>query len=218
MKKLIVTFLVLFLAVWLGYLIHRDPGYILVTYRTWSVETSLWVGTTILILAFLIVYFLLRLFSHTSKLAHYAFIWHKERRERQAGEQMHQAFGALINRRWKDAENTLIKSAKYSTSPIINYTAAAYAAQQQGDTAHRDDYLKQLDRQSNTSDKTAKLARAYFYIHAQQWPSALKVLRALQDHHANDPAVIQHLAHTFMAPRRMVCLTIHPTKPLKNLR
>jgi HemY protein len=195
MKRLILAFLVLFFAVGLGYLMHRDPGYILITYRTWSIETSLWVGTTILTIAFLLLYFLLRLFSHTTKLASYLSIWHKERRERKAGKQTNQAFEALIEMRWRDAENTLIKSAKHSTIPVINYTAAAYAAQQLGHADRRDDHLNQL----NTTEKITKLIKAHFYIKSQQWQSALNILRPLQDRHANDPAVLQCLAQTLMA-------------------
>ena len=60
MKKLFLLFIVLFIAIGLGYLIHQDPGYVMVSYNHWVIATSLWVAIAILIIAFFVLYFFLR--------------------------------------------------------------------------------------------------------------------------------------------------------------
>lgn len=196
MKKLIVAFLVLLFAVWLGYMIHRDPGYILITYQKWSVETSLWVGIVALFFVFIIFYALLRLFRHTSRLAINLQTWNKERRERKAGDQTNQAFESLVEMQWKDAEELFSKAAKDSTNPVINYSAAAYAAQQQFALDRRNKYLTKLGKQANSVKKIAKLVESYFYIHSNQWTEALNALNFLQKKYPNDPAVLRFLIKT----------------------
>lgn len=194
MKKLIVAFILLLFAVWVGFLIHRDPGYILITYHSWSVETSLWVGIVILLIAFIVFYALLRIFRHTARLGTNLQLWNKVRRERKAGELTNQAFDALIAMQWKSAEDLFSKSAKNSTCPVINYSMAAYAAQQLTAFDRRNRYLSKLSKQANSADKTAKLIESYFYIHSDQWKEALNSLRLLQKKYPDDPAILRFLA------------------------
>ena len=194
MKKLIIAFLLLLFAVWLGFLIHRDPGYILITYHDWSIETSLWIGIVVLLVAFIIFYILLRLFRHTSRLGINFQTWNKERRERKAGGLTNQAFDALIEMQWSKAEDLFSKSAKNSVCSVINYSAAAYAAQQLLAFDRRNKYLTKLSKQVKSADKTSKLVESYFYLQSDQWKQALTLLRTLRKKHPQDPAVIRFLA------------------------
>lgn len=199
MKKLIIAFLLLLFAVWIGFLIHRDPGYILVTYHNWSIETSLWVGVVVVIVAFLIFYLFMRLFRHTTQLGARFQIWNRERRERKAGILTNEAFDALIEMYWRKAEELFSKSAKDSTCPIINYSAAAYAAQQLLAFDRRNKYLVKLSKLDVASQKTAKLVECYFYLHSEQWKEALTLLRQLKQKYPGDPAVIRFMAKALEA-------------------
>lgn len=60
MKKLFLLFIVLLMAIGLGFLIHKDPGYAMVSYNHWVIATSIWVAGGCVLLAFIIFYFLMR--------------------------------------------------------------------------------------------------------------------------------------------------------------
>ena len=62
MKKLLSLFIVLLIAIGLGFLIHKDPGYVMVSYDHWVIATSIWVAVACCLLGFVIFYFFLRLF------------------------------------------------------------------------------------------------------------------------------------------------------------
>lgn len=64
MKKLFLLFLILLVAIGLGFLIHQDPGYAMVSYKHWVIATSIWVAAATLLLAFIILYFLMRVIKN----------------------------------------------------------------------------------------------------------------------------------------------------------
>lgn len=199
MKKLIFAFILLLFAVGIGFLIHRDPGYILVTYQSWSIETSLWIGVVAILLLFIIFYGLLRLFRHTSKLGTNLQLWNKERRERKAGVETNKAFEHLIEMQWNKAEDLFSKSAKDSTCPVINYSAAAFAAQQLNNFERRNKLLSKLSKEVVSADKTAKLVECYLFLESDHWQEALTSLKLLEKKYPNDPAVLRYLGKTYEA-------------------
>lgn len=64
MKKLFLLFIVLLLAIGLGFLIHQDPGYAMVSYRHWMIATSIWVAGACLLFAFIIFYIFIRIIKN----------------------------------------------------------------------------------------------------------------------------------------------------------
>jgi len=192
MKRLFFSFLILSFSVWLGFLIHQDPGYILITYRSWSIETSLWVGFIVLALLFFILYLLIRFLSHTSNLGKYISLWNKERKERKASKLINQAIEALIETRWSEAESFFSKSAKNSISPVLSYLGAAWSAQQQKAYVRRDQHIKKLFK-IKTPEKIVKIAQIYFYLQSNQWNKAEKLLHPLRKDYPTDSTIIRLL-------------------------
>lgn len=64
MRKLLLIFFVLLIAIGLGFLIHQDPGYVMVSYDKWVIATSIWVGAATLLIAFFILYFIMRFITN----------------------------------------------------------------------------------------------------------------------------------------------------------
>ena len=62
-RSLIILLLVIVFAGWLGTLIARDPGYVLISYQDYSMQTSLWVMMGILLGFSLVLYVTLRLIN-----------------------------------------------------------------------------------------------------------------------------------------------------------
>ena len=47
----------------------QDIGYVLVVYRHWSIETTLWVAASSLIILFLLLYIISRLLGRTTQIS-----------------------------------------------------------------------------------------------------------------------------------------------------
>ncbi len=179
MKKLIFGFIVLLVAIWLGYLIHEDAGYLLITYGHWSIETSLWVAIISLILAFLIIYFIIRLIKNTMALSERFRHWGKERNNKKVKKLTDIGLCELAEGDWQDAEHNLIKAAKINSRPLINYLAAARAAQEQQAYSRRDEYLKKAHKTTSGSEIAVGLTQAQLQLNNQQWEQALATLKHL---------------------------------------
>jgi HemY protein len=141
MKKTIFYFLVLLLAVWLGVIMHGNPGYVLVAYHNISLETSLWFAVISLIFFFILFYLLLRFSGGVGVLTSLVRQWISNRRRRRAHTQTVLGLYDIAEGNWERAEKKLARSAKYSDMPLINYLAAAFMAQNQHELKRRDNHL-----------------------------------------------------------------------------
>ena len=142
MKALIVFFIALLLAAVLGLLAANDTGYIIITLADWTIQTSLVFFLTVIIIIFILTYFSVRLVFHIWEMPTSLRIWRKQKRQELSEKYLTRGLLALVEGRWKAAENALITGVKYTNTPLINYLCAARAAQRQGKTDFRDYYLK----------------------------------------------------------------------------
>ncbi|MCH9769987.1 MAG: hypothetical protein K0U12_03825 [Gammaproteobacteria bacterium] len=189
MKKLVIALIVFLVAIGLGFLIQKDPGDITITYYHWQIETSLWIGALSVIVFFMIIYYLIKFCKHTLKLGEK---WQQRRQENLAKKSRHlthQGLCSLAEGRWKQAENHLAKGAKINSIPLINYLAAARAAQEQGALEKRDDYLRQAHETNPQAEIAIVLTQAQLQIDNHQWEQALATLKHLNElspnhHHA----------------------------------
>ena len=63
MRRLLFFIIVLTAAIWVGLLLKGHPGYVLIAYDKWTVETSLWFAVLSLVLSLLAIYIIVRIFS-----------------------------------------------------------------------------------------------------------------------------------------------------------
>lgn len=180
MRRFIVLLLLLLAAVWLGLKIHANPGYLLVTYGKWSLETPLWFAILCgLILIFLLLLgasFIGKLRRMSLRLQH----WLGIRRHRLAHSQTSQGLIDLAEGRWREAEQHLRQALPHSDTPVMNYLAAARAAQEQGAYERRDEYLQKALRQHPEDDIAISLTQAQLYMSHRQFDLALNVLQHVQ--------------------------------------
>lgn len=196
MKKLLIIFIILLLAIGLGYLIHQDSGYVLVTYSHWSAETSLWVAIILWLLSFLILYFLIRLFKHTTTIGSRIHDWHGARKERRARKHTHIGLCELAEGQWEQAEDHLAKSAKESGTPLINFLAAAKAAHEQEAYDRRDNHLRMAHSTTKGAEIAVGLSQAELQISSKQWEQALATLKHLNQIAPKHRYVLKLLATT----------------------
>jgi len=180
MKRLVFYFLILLFAVWGGLKIAADPGYLLISYQKNTIEMPVWFAAVGIVLAFFIFYFLLRLVSHISSLRARIRAWNRQRRVRRAWQRTHRGFIALAAGEWALAESDLIRAVKYTDTPILNYLAAARAAQGQNKIAQRDEYLAKIAAKGRLPELALGLTQAQLQLDQHQYEQALATLQQLQ--------------------------------------
>ncbi|MCB1827115.1 MAG: hypothetical protein KDH94_01735 [Coxiellaceae bacterium] len=181
MIRLLVLIAVLLVSVWLGLMIAASPGYVLVTYQHWVVETSLWFGLLALLVGFSVFYLMVRILIGLFGARHRLSQWMQQRREHKAQRLTQKGLQELAEGRWRKAEKHLMKAVDHTHAPLINYLAAANAAQAEGNVSRRDEYLHQALYCSENSEIAVGLTQAQLQLEQAQLEQSLATLEHL--HH-----------------------------------
>ncbi len=197
MKRLTFYFLILLFAVWGGLKIAADPGYLLISYQKNTIEMPVWFAALGILILFFIFYFLLRLISNIRSLGARLRAWNRQRRVRRAWQRTHRGFIALAAGDWKLAESDLLRAARYTDTPILNYLAAARAAQAQNHIAERDQYLAKIDAKGRLPELAVGLTQAELQIDQRQYEQALATLQQLQHLSPKHTGVLLLLKKTY---------------------
>ena len=181
MKRLFSLLLLLGISTWLGLQIAKDPGYALFSYRLWTIEMPLWTVLILLIIAFSVFYALLRLISHTGAIGRRLRAWRIQRRHRRSINLTSRGLIELAEGRWGEGEGKLLRAAKNSETPLINYLSAARAAQEQGAYERRDEYLRLAHDTTPDAEIAIGIVQAELQIQRQQFEQALATLTHIRE-------------------------------------
>lgn len=187
MRTLIVAFLGLLFAVIMTLWVKEDNGYVLVGYGQWTVEGSLALfllaGGLLFILSYIMLRTLARLWTMPERLHH----WNQRRIASKSRYSLTQGLVELAEGNWKQAERQLLRHAAQSETPLLNYLAAARAAQLQGEDERRDDYLQLAHQAMPSAEMAIGLTQAELQLAHEQYEQALATLthiRGLSPKHA----------------------------------
>ncbi len=176
MKPLIYGLLALLAAVAVALLALPDPGYVLIGYGDWSVETTL----VVLVLGVLLLYLVVRLLGGMRRVPRELLDWERRRKARRARDALNRGLIELAEGQWSNAERRLVRHAATSDNALITYLAAARAAQQQGAHERRDHYLRLAHESTPEADVAVGLSQAELQIAHGQMEQALATLRHLR--------------------------------------
>lgn len=141
-KAVFYTFIILLAAIGLGFLIHRDPGYAMISYNHWVIATSIWTALAFIFILFVVLYFFIRLFKNAAALPEIFSRASKIRNATRYQELMSLAMIAATSGDYAAAEKYFLKSVKRTNMPASNYLMAADMAQRQEKIKTRDKYLE----------------------------------------------------------------------------
>jgi len=197
MRLIILIIVALLVGGLVGGLLAKDPGYVLLAYDHWSIETSLW----LFLIAWVFTYFLFRL-SVQMVLAlnrgqRAIGTWSRQRHAKNARTQMVKGLLLLSEGRWEEARKQLLKNVGYSDTPLVNYLAAACAANAQGLLELRDSLLQKADTTTPGSHQSVALVQAQLQIRAEQWEQALATLVGLREVVPEHPLMLKFLAQCY---------------------
>lgn len=178
MKRLFLLLLVLVIAVSGALLAVRDPGYLLIRHGQTSIESSLSLAILGLVVLFIACYYLVRFSVSMLRLPQRLREWRQRRQMQRARLTLQRGMIDLAEGHWEKAEKTLQK-VRHSEMPLLNYLAAARAAQQLGAHERRDEYLKLAHQSMPSADIAVGLAQAELQIAHHQMEQALATLTRL---------------------------------------
>ncbi|MFD2179192.1 heme biosynthesis HemY N-terminal domain-containing protein [Veronia pacifica] len=197
MIKIILLIAALIAGLIVGPELAGNQGYVLISAADQTLEMSL---TTMLILivalfgVFFLIEYLLRamLSSMTSTRS-----WFSGRKRRKARELTNNGLLKLVEGNWKQAEKLVIKAAPHSEAPLLNYLAAAEAAQSRGDADERDRYLQRA-ADCGDNELAMTLTKAKLQFRQEQYEEALANLEGLKQHHPRNPMMLSLLKDTYI--------------------
>ena len=189
-KLLIGITALLCLSFCLGWMIQQDPGYVLISYNHWSIETSLWFALAAIFILSLTIYWGYKLLKHGIFLPTHIANWSLSRKQRVAGLETAYGLCELLEAHWDKAEQKLIKSTKYVANPFVNYLGAAFAAQQKKSFSERDEYLQKAQAVVPGSQTAIALLKAHFQMDSDQDILAFHGVQNLLNQSPKHPATL----------------------------
>lgn len=198
MTWLVKILLIILLAVVIALFAIQDTGYVLISRAPWVVELSLTFAALAVGIGFMIFYLVMRFISNSWGVGERVREWRQQRRYKFARKNLNQGLLELAQRNWKKAEKLLIKTVDDSESPLINYLAAASAAQEQGEDKRRDDFLALAHESTPGSDVAVSLTQADLQFRHGQLEQALATLMHCRTIAPKHPHVLKLLIRIYM--------------------
>jgi HemY protein len=197
MRWIVFALAVMALAVGLALYAQDDPGYVLITRGTWSVETSLVILGAVVLLAFTAFYVALRLVAGTWRSPRAVARWRRRQKAAKARQSQAQGLLQLVQGNWETGQNELLARLGSCDTPLINYLGAAVAAQRRGDTEARETFLALAHKEAPSETLSVGLVQARLQREAGQNEQALATLTRLFNEAPRNREVLRLMTDTY---------------------
>ncbi|MFT5400995.1 MAG: HemY protein, partial [Gammaproteobacteria bacterium] len=124
-KFILWLLLLIILAMGAVLLVRDDPGFLMLRYRDYSLETTLAFGLVAVFVVVVVLHYLIRMLRGLLHLPGAIGRQSKARRIDKSRKQLNQGLIDLAEGRFAQAENNLIRLVAHSESPLLHYLAAA---------------------------------------------------------------------------------------------
>lgn len=178
--------------------IEYDPGYVLVSYGYYTLESTLFVALAAVLLLAGLVYgtisLVRRMFTHSSNFGSWFSGIGNRRSQKQAAKGMID----YIEGNWSRAKKALSKSAEHSDKPLISFLFAARASNILGDTQAATDFLRQAEQAVAGSSLAVGLTQAELQLENKNYELALATLKRLRSKAPKNTRAIKLLKQAFI--------------------
>jgi HemY protein len=179
MRYLIIVLLGLLTAIGIGALLSKDMGLIIISFSDYDVQTSLSFFILATLLLFSLIYFAFRALGSLFRFPKSLNRWSLHRRHRRSEKYLSQGILSMFEGDWKAAEESFQRGASQSSAPMVNYLAAARAAQHVGAISRRDHYLRLAHEDSPQSSSAVGITQAKLQLSEKQTEQAYATLKNL---------------------------------------
>lgn len=195
MKRLLVLCLIVVIAAgYLGTLVARDPGYVLVTYGNYSLQTSLWVLIAAIVLVSIVLYLLVRSFSLVRRTGGMYAGWREQRKTDRAARLTEKGMRLLAEGEYERAIKFLEGGSDNNSARGLNYLAAARAANDLGQHESRETYLRQAEEADPDLARARAVVTAELALERDNAEAALAALQPVKPTNAH----VEQLRHRAM--------------------
>jgi HemY protein len=182
----------IFLGAVLAHLLLQDRGYVLINFLGYSIEMSVPALVLLLSLSYFGIRFSLLLWRAPRRLGEAV----GDLRVRRAGTKLTRGLIHLAEGNWSKGERLLTQGLKGTDAPLINYLMAARAAQLQGSSDRRDDWLRLAYEELPEAETAILLTQAQLQLEHRESERALATLNRIEESHPGHPLALELLIRT----------------------
>jgi HemY protein len=195
--RLLLLIALLFSGTLLGFYMLQGSGYVLISFQQWVVETSLWVFLLLLGAAILIIYGGVQLAISIIASPQAIKNWRDQRSAKSA---INKTVKGLIYLAEGDVKNSekLLMAGAHGNGKIINYLAAARAAQIAGDYERSDDFMAQAAKSTKGADLAVGLQQAQLQLEREQFEQCLATCLRLKKQFPKNQNISKMLMKAYM--------------------
>lgn len=179
MKRLIIFLIIIGFASWAGVEIAKDPGYMLLAYHQWTLETPLWLGILLWLLLFLVFSLVTQVWRNVGSTGAKWYAWRARRRLAQTNNLTLRAILEALEGYFQSAAKNFEKTLPNAELPLLNLLGAAYCAEKQGQTEIRDQYLNEAVTKMPEAQTAIRLTKIHWLSEAEQWGEAVYQMELL---------------------------------------
>lgn len=185
----------LFVGAFSAHFLLQDRGYVLINFRSYVVEMSVPALVLALCLAYALLRGLVNVWRAPRSLGRAFTDWQLRR----AGGNLTRGLMHMTEGDWRRGERLLTQGLKGSDAPLVNYLMAARAAQLQGSTDRRDEWLKIAYEELPEAETTVLLTQAQLQFEDEEYELALAALERIREKQPDHPAGLALLARCYRA-------------------
>lgn len=178
-------------------LIETEPGYLLIAYGGYTVETSFWVGILLIATVVITLYTLLRFLHRLIRSPASVLNWAGERRMRQSARLTSRGLVNFVEGNWSRSRKQLLRGARYGESPLLNYLLAARASHRLQEPEAMQRFLVQAAESDPDAVIAVELTQAELQLQARQFEAALATLKEPKRQAGKHPQVLQLLCRAY---------------------
>ncbi|HET8707884.1 MAG TPA: heme biosynthesis HemY N-terminal domain-containing protein, partial [Pseudomonadales bacterium] len=165
-------------------LFSNNSGYLLLSFGNYVVETTLLVGLSII--ALLVI-------ALSSLTGFFQFVFDPDRKRRMANKVTVRGLINLNEGHWEKAESQLSAAVVGTDTPLLNWLAAARAANEQGRYKESDEYLKKAHEQTPGAALAIGLTQAELQLQRGQLEESYASLNKLREQYKKNDHVLRLL-------------------------
>lgn len=200
MSRLYVLILAVVLAATLvGLAVAEQSGYVLIAYKGFRYESSLWTFLALLVVLWVIylaVRLVLRLLGVSGRVVNPWSRFNRRRRSQLAEEHGQRD---LAEGHWAQALRHLRRAAELCERPLPHYLGAARAANELGKTEECDELLDRAQEREPGAELAVGLTRSQLLINRGDFTRARVVLDKLHQDHPRHPTVLRLLQQLYVS-------------------
>jgi len=203
MKRLfIAVLLTLLLAAALAAAISYDPGYVLIAFGRYTLETTFWVGVAMLLLLLALMYLAVLMLHRGLRRGSLISRWRSDRQLRRGRQLTARGILALSEGHFERARRILDRAANNSDMPLVNYLMAARASAALGDSQQAQLYLMRAERSDTRGPGIAvALTQAELQLRNGQLEDSLASLNRIRRGAGKNPHVLRLLKDVYSGLR-----------------